>query len=578
MRNLIINDRGKCVGCNRCIRVCPIPEANVGRMEDGDTKVYIDDKKCIACGACLHACHHGARDFVDDTERFFADLGKGEPISLFFAPASRSNLENWGRILTLLRNMGVRKIYDVSLGADICVWAYIRYIQQKKPVSVITQPCPAVVNYILKHNLKLLPYLAPVQSPMLCTAIYMRKYKGISDKIAALSPCVAKSGEFEDTDSHVSYNITFIKLEEYIRDNNLVLPEKESGWDHVDPALGSIFPMPGGLKENVEFILGQGLRIDRSEGQGVVYHALDVFAKEKKENLPALFDVLNCPEGCNLGTGCRQDKSTFEVNSAMSKAKYTALKGRERKYFDELYRTYDKTLRLEDFMRRYSPRPVITIPFSSDDIEEAFQSLGKKDEISRSFDCGACGSDTCLDMAVKIAKRINSSENCIQKAHTEMQEEHSLVMNWQTQNSGAIQTIQKDITGIKNFADKIVNELAQVQKMMGIYETMAKDISKIALNIHMISLNASIEAARAGESGKSFSVVAKAIRDLAGETQHSTQQISSASTEAKSAMEQIADMVITIGQDITESHNNITQIADSTQKIVSHGDIGRRII
>ena len=32
MRKLITNDVEKCVGCNRCIRVCPVEEANISGM------------------------------------------------------------------------------------------------------------------------------------------------------------------------------------------------------------------------------------------------------------------------------------------------------------------------------------------------------------------------------------------------------------------------------------------------------------------------------------------------------------------------------------------------------------------
>ena len=568
MRKLITNDIEKRVGCNRCIRVCPVEEANIAYIENGLTKVRIDSDKCIACGACLTACNHDSRNFVDDTERFFEDLAKGEAISVFCAPASRANLDGWDQVLALLRKSGVRKIYDVSLGADICTWAHIRYIQKYKPKSVITQPCPAIVDYILLHNNELLPALSPIHSPMMCTAIYMRKYQGITEKIAAISPCIAKANEFEETGHIVSYNVTFAKLAEYIKSHNLTLPVQGSGYDHAESALGSIYSMPGGLKENVEFMIGKGLRIDKSEGQSVVYDALDAFGKADKADLPAIFDVLNCPEGCNLGTGCHHSKSLFEVNSSMAQARQDAVDGRDPAYFEEMYSKFDETLKLEHFVRRYYAKPARNITVNDEAIEDAFQQLGKHDQTERSFNCGACGSDTCEAMAIKIAKKVNTSENCIQKAHSDMHSKHAAVLNWQEQNAGAIQSIQHDISNIKSISDQIVGNVSSVDEMIHAYEAMAKDVDKIASNIHMISLNASIEAARAGEHGKSFAVVADAIRTLANDTQAATSKIAKASADAKVALASISDMVVNIGSAIAQSHDNVSEIASNTQEVL----------
>ena len=568
MKKIILNDLEKCVGCNRCIRVCPVEEANIAYIENGQIRVRVDSDKCIACGACLHACPHHSRAYVDDTERFFDDLRKGQPISLFCAPASRANLKEWDRVLALLRKLGVKKIYDVSLGADICTWAHIRYIQKNSPETVITQPCPAIVDYILLHKNELLPYLSPVHSPMLCTAIYMRRYQNVTEKIAAISPCIAKANEFEETSNLVSYNITFVKLEEYINKHNLTLPAAGSVYDHIDSGLGSVYSMPGGLKENVEFMLGKQLRIDKSEGQGVVYKMLSLFAQEDKANLPTIFDVLNCPEGCNLGTGCHHKKTFFEVNTAMEKARQCAVKNRDFSYFEELYQEYDNTLRLTDFIRRYYPRPAKTISVREDMIEKAFAELDKNDTVSQSFNCGACGSGTCRDMAIKIAKKVNSAENCIQKAHKDMQHKHTSIVNWQTTNATSVQSIENDISNIREIAEKIVGRVVTVDELIGVYDAMARDIDKIASNIHMISLNASIEAARAGEHGRSFAVVAEAIRTLAGETQDATGKITKASTSAKDALGGISSMVRTINDAIVQSHDKVKEISASTQEVL----------
>ncbi|MDR1243366.1 MAG: methyl-accepting chemotaxis protein [Deltaproteobacteria bacterium] len=257
----------------------------------------------------------------------------------------------------------------------------------------------------------------------------------------------------------------------------------------------------------------------------------------------------------------------------MDKARQNAEKGRDREYFEDLYRDYDKTLRLSDFMRRYYPRPVRSIPFSEEALEDAFRQLGKMDDVARSFDCGACGSDTCRSMAIKIARKINIPENCIHKVHAELQAEVAQVLDWQ-HNAESILTLQKDSARIKDFADTIVSDLHNVKTAIDHYEVMTKDINKIASNIHMISLNASIEAARAGVHGRPFSVVAEAIHKLARETQKAILEITSTSEETKKAIEDISKMVGVIRNDITKSHDNISKLTDSTQHMLKTGGAG----
>ena len=81
MKDVIQTDRELCVGCNRCVRECPMELANVTYQDGaGNIKVKIDHEKCINCGRCIAACTHKARRYSDDTERFFGDLAAGEPI------------------------------------------------------------------------------------------------------------------------------------------------------------------------------------------------------------------------------------------------------------------------------------------------------------------------------------------------------------------------------------------------------------------------------------------------------------------------------------------------------------------
>ena len=118
-----------CVGCNKCISVCPVLTANHAVIEDGKNKIVVDGKQCVACGACFDACAHEARSFNDDTERFFEDLKKGEKISLLLAPAFLANYpREYSTVLGGLKQLGVNRIISVSFGADITTWGYIKYI------------------------------------------------------------------------------------------------------------------------------------------------------------------------------------------------------------------------------------------------------------------------------------------------------------------------------------------------------------------------------------------------------------------------------------------------------------------
>lgn len=132
----------------------------------------------------------------DDTERFFADLSQEKKISVILAPAFLANYpKEYQKVLEYLKKKGVNHICSVSFGADITTWGYLKYITEHNFTGGISQPCPAVVTYVEKYIPELIPRLIPVHSPMMCTAIYMKKYMQVSDSIAFISSCIAKKVE-----------------------------------------------------------------------------------------------------------------------------------------------------------------------------------------------------------------------------------------------------------------------------------------------------------------------------------------------------------------------------------------------
>ena len=412
-----------CTGCNRCVRECPMETVNITyKDEDDSIKVRVDQDKCIGCGRCVSACKHDARSFTDDIGQFFEDIGKGTPISLIAAPSIRSNIPEYKKLFTYLKRLGVNKIYDVSLGADICVWGHVRYLENNRAAHIITQPCPVVVTYCEMYHHDLLPKLSPIHSPMACASIYMKNYRSIDDRIAALSPCIAKKAEFDAT-GLAQYNVTFAGLHEYLEKNNITLPDEETGFDHDESGLGSLFPMPGGLKENIEYFFGKELYITQAEGFSL-FDKLDQYAQTPEFFLPGIFDVLNCEDGCNIGTAGLHERNLFKIGKTMDKNRRNATESRKRDYYDWMYKRFDETFDLELFTRKYRP-VTISFPNITDyDIYKAFRLLGKDSYEKQHIDCGACGSDTCYKMARKIALGVNIVSNCVFKSKEDAKAEH----------------------------------------------------------------------------------------------------------------------------------------------------------
>ena len=575
MSVVITLDEEKCAGCNKCIAKCPVTGANVAFIKDGENKVRTNPDLCILCGNCIDVCDHQARDYVDDTEKFFADLAKGERISIVAAPAVRFNFSNYKKVFGYLKSKGVNLIYDVSFGADITTWAYLKAIKEKNIASVIAQPCPAIVSFIEKHRPELIKALAPIHSPTLCTAIYLRKYKNVSDKIAFFSPCLGKTQEFTDTDKLVHYNVTYKKLQEYVAKNRVSIEGfSEHEFDNIGCGLGVTFSRPGGLRENVDYHTNNTAWVRQVEGVDHAYGYLKQYeARMKKgQTLPLLVDILNCANGCNLGTGTCKNISIDDVDARMNQLKQEKLRNKEKKGIRgkavySLFEQFDKELQLQDFVRAYHNKSALaqTRKHSDAEYDEVFQSLYKTDDASRNINCFACGYGSCHSLATAILNRENHIENCInynravaeQERHAiddkvkelgDMQQmiEDNRILNEEKERMSQalkghvgeiIEAIGDVTSGSREGGAALGKIIGQVQDVFQLatsvreriniaesklveFDNALEGIVTIAFQTNMLALNATIEAARAGEQGRGFAVVAGEVKHLASETRN----------------------------------------------------------
>ena len=432
----IVYTNENCIGCNRCINVCSAIGACVSVEVDGKARIQVDGSKCVACGSCIDVCVHNAREYLDDTETFFKDLERGEPISLLLAPSFKANYpDEYESVLGGLKSLGVRRIFSVSFGADITTWGYLNYIDRYKFTGGISQPCPAVVYYIERYLPELLPKLFPVQSPLMCSAIYARKELGVTDRFAFISPCIAKKMEIEDPNNKglVQYNVTFDHLMRYIREHDIKGDPMNS---EIEYGLGSFYPTPGGLAENVRWFLGDGVYIRQIEGERRLYEWMHENASRiRDDKTPFLFiDALNCEKGCICGTAVNQEKSRTDdalyellkiregskrAQSGMAWSKPDSPDERLQHFNDQF-----RDLRLEDYLREYNDRSsecIYSIP-TDDELDAIFVTMNKLTPESRKINCTCCGYDSCIQMATAIHNGFNHRENCIYYEKTMVRE------------------------------------------------------------------------------------------------------------------------------------------------------------
>ncbi len=417
-----------CIGCSKCISVCPVSGANIFTFKDGKGRVEVSEKKCIHCGKCLSVCLHNARGYKDDTMQFFDDLAKEKSISLVVSQAFYLYYrEKSGKILGYLRSLGAHLIYDEGFGTEIMLWYILNYYDKHKNEKYIGPMCPVILKYAEYQMPELLNLIIPVHTPAVCTSIYANKYLLDEHDMAYLSPCVSMKDEMESFGAkcNIKYNVTLKHLSEYLK--NVDLDDYDDVSDLKAENVGRMTGIPAAFPEFLRDYT------DRKEilfsYQTFSTNLLKLIASYSTYGFgslnPYFVEVFSCNGGCINGTSVNKEQclpitSTQEyriIREEVYSDFDASVSPEERK--EELYSRF-AVLDMEDFTRektdRYRQQHVV--PEAT--YEEIFNEMYKDTPQKRHIDCGLCGYSSCTKMVESIALGYSKIENCTYYANEEI--------------------------------------------------------------------------------------------------------------------------------------------------------------
>jgi len=467
-----INEQN-CTNCHQCIAVCPIKICSDG---SGDV-VKFNNNLCIGCGRCIEAClkSHGgvveksARFAIDDAPQFVADLPHKEIIALI-APSAQSNF-NLKKLITALKQLGIKHVYDVSLGAEITVSLYHDAIEKDSvKIPLIASPCPAIVKYIQLNHPVLIEHLAPFGSPVHNLAAYVKSLHPEAEMVF-FSPCLEKRREIQN--QHIiKYNVIYPSLQRILQEKNIdldLLPDGE--FDNSVPAgIATNFSTPGGLKESYLFHYPDtpASSITKVEGSIVFdkyLRNLEKSIKKGNAHLPLIVDVLSCEKGCNMGVGCI-NKSIGEIEHAVAARSEQSISDKAvNEQLDIFLADIINNLNFEN--RNYSDLSYLNqlkIP-NNDELEKIYIDMHKIEE--KDFrNCAACGYNSCYHMAVAIYNGLNKVQNCHLYQEKELRREQQAIQNMHMELTDVFDTMSDGVI-VLDKAGRVSQFNPAAQKIIG---------------------------------------------------------------------------------------------------------------
>jgi iron only hydrogenase large subunit-like protein len=236
-----------------------------------------------------------------ETKELLNYIEKKDKMVAMLAPSFPVDF-SYPEIIGMLKRLGFEYVVEVAAGATVTnkqLHALLKLYPNKR---YITNPCPTINRLVKNKYPYIIPFLTPIDSPMIATAkIVAKKFPGY--KKVFIGPCFAK--KLEAKEDHPKLEIlvlTYKEIAEAFQAKNVFLEEgdKSFSFDIIGTET-RLYPISGCLAQSAGLTKKfTDLEYDVISGPKIIEKALQEFPYNLELKI---LDILYCEGGCINGPG-----------------------------------------------------------------------------------------------------------------------------------------------------------------------------------------------------------------------------------------------------------------------------------
>jgi diguanylate cyclase (GGDEF)-like protein len=378
-----------CVACLACVRVCPSDAVAVE-----DQKVWIVDEACTRVGLCLPACPHEAIfAFGDATRALEFALSRSAVLILAVESAAWFYPATPEQVVNACYAAGFGTVHRGVLGDELVAKEYLDLWTEEEwdhGGTVIRSTCPVIVQTIRAHYPELIPYLAPVATPIEAEARYLKAMYGADTPIVYTGVCLTEGGE--DVDAA----ITLAELEAIFKKRGISVQDQPLYYSRIPEERRRYWSTAGGLPVELLKERQSSRRFRKVRGLGALEGIARAVAVDRIDL--GFVDILPCE-------GCLDHPLLGPKEELFRRREIVGATEPPRALASVLTEGIQIEVGAAFKIEANGDGPTIEA------VEEVLDQIGLAPN-GRPWDSGACGYPTCRDFAVAAAQGRTTLKSC----------------------------------------------------------------------------------------------------------------------------------------------------------------------